>query len=580
MKHCSHCLAARSWVAGTLALLLTALVGCGGSGSAPAPRPGEVAPDGGTPRPRLAVLVVFDQMRGDYLSRWRDLFGEGGFRRLQEEGAWYTRCHLPYAWSSTSTGHASLATGCSPAVHGIIENDWYDRARAAQINCVGDDRYRRVPSYAAEAPPLALKYKDVGEGCPDRLLAPTLADGLKEATGGKGRVVSLSLKDRAAVLLGGRGPDACYWWDYRTGTFITSSYYRDALHPWVAEFNSARGIDQWFGGDWQPLRADLAYDRYGIVGDAARGESGGFRHTLTGGLKAPGKDYYKEVLNSPFGNELLLGLARVAIDREGLGADSVPDLLSLSFSSNDVIGHTWGPDSAEVLDVTVRSDRIVRELLATLDEKVGRGRYLLVVTADHGVCPLVPVARKQGLPAGGVSISDWVTRGEEFLNTTYGKGPNDSARWVLCVSDFNIYLNPAVARQHGVEVDAAADALAGWLKTRPDVQTAYSLSQLRRGIPPEDEVGRRVLRGCHPERSGDVVVVVKPYHLAGGEANHGTPHPYDTHVPLLVYGPGVRPGTRDAPCESVAVTAILARALGIPPPARCEGQVPPDLFQE
>jgi hypothetical protein len=524
------------------------------------------------------VLVVFDQMRGDYVQRWQELFGEGGFRRLQREGAWYTHCHLPYAWSSTSTGHASLATGCSPATHGIIENDWYDRARAAQVNCVGDDRYTRVPRYKVEAPQLLQRYTDVGEGCPERLLAPALADSLKEATGGKGRVVSLSLKDRAAVFPGGRRPDACYWFDYRTGTFVTSSYYRDALHPWVAEFNRARTIDRWFGRDWERLRADIDYDRYAVAAGGPGGRAGSFRHPLTGGLTEPGKDYYKAVLNSPFGNDLLLELAKKAVESEGLGADAVPDFLCLSFSSNDVVGHSYGPDSPEVFDTTLRSDLIVRDLLGYLDEKVGRGRYFLVVTADHGVCPLPAVARKQGLPGGTFSIAQWVSGGEEFLNKTYGKGADDKARWVLHVSDFNIYLNPAVARQRGVEVDAAAEALAGWLKTRPDVQTAYTLSQLRRGLPADDEIGQRVVRGCHPERSGDVVVVVKPYHLGGGDANHGTPHPYDTHVPLLVYGPGVRPGVRDEPCESLAATAILARGLGVPPPARCEGKVPGDLF--
>jgi hypothetical protein len=527
------------------------------------------------------VLVVFDQMRGDYVQRWQDLFEEGGFRLLQKDGAWYTQCHLPYAWSSTSCGHASLATGCSPAVHGIIENDWYDRTRAAQINCVGDDRYYRVPRYSAEAPALALKYTDVGEGCPDRLLAPTLADGLKEATGGKGRVVSLSLKDRAAVFPGGRKPDACYWLDYRTGTFVTSSYYRDALHPWVAQFNDSRVIDRWFGRDWEPLRADVEYDKYGIVGETAEAKAHGFRHQLTGGLTAPGKEYYKAVINSPFGNDLLLELARAAIDHEKLGADEVPDFLGLSFSSNDVIGHDKGPDSAEVLDVTLRSDRIIRELLATLDEKVGRGRYLLLVTADHGMGPWPSVAAKRGHPAGVYSVSRWVSEGEEFLNKTYGKGADDKSRWIVYTSDFNIYLNAAVVKQHGLALDTVAEALAGWLKGQPDVLNAYSLSQLRRGVPADDEVGRRVLRGCHPERSGDVVAVVKPYFQAGwGGSNHGTPHPYDTHVPLLVYGPGVRPGVRDEPCESVAATAILARALGLAPPAKCEAKVPAGLFQD
>src|SRR5262245_9813108 len=184
------------------------------------------------PRSKLAVLVVFDQMRGDYPTRWDALFGNDGFHRLEKEGAWYQNCHYPYAHTVTGAGHASFLTGCTPMTHGIVANEWFDRASGEEVYCATSPRYQRVPPLLEEDPePRKRKTKPVG--APDRLLAPTLGDALKEATGGKSRVVALSMKDRGCVLPGGRRPDVCYWFDTTTGTFITSTYYRDKLHPWV-----------------------------------------------------------------------------------------------------------------------------------------------------------------------------------------------------------------------------------------------------------------------------------------------------------------------------------------------------------
>ncbi len=536
--------------------------------------------------PRLAVLVIFDQMRGDYLSRWQRLFGPGGFRRLQTEGAWYPDCHYPYADTVTAAGHASVLTGCSPAVHGIIANDWYDRASGENVGCVAFSRYTRVPPPTTEITLTSSGKKELAGCSPERLLTPTLADVLKEATGGKARVVSLSLKDRAAVLPAGRKPDACYWFDPTAGIFVTSTYYRNRLHRWVAEFNRDRPADHWFGQTWQRLLPNLDYVRYSGPDDVI-GEGTGFRqgrcfpHPMTAGLKAPGKLYYQALANSPFGNELLLKLAERALDAEHLGAGDVPDLLCLSFSSNDIVGHCWGPDSQEVLDVTLRADEIVQKLLAHLDSTVGNGRYVLVLTADHGVCPLPEVARAQGKEAGRVSGPLLAANAEAFLNQRFGqKGGSD--RWLDSRADLSLYLNRRLLSARGLQSVEVEDALAGWLKKQPDVLTAYTRTQLLKGLPEDDDIGGRVRRSFHPERSGDVAVVLKPYHLLAlpllTGTNHGSPHPYDTHVPLLVYGPGINRGTQEGSITPQATAAILARALGIRPPSRAEAPVPEGLF--
>jgi hypothetical protein len=557
-----------------LACLFVALV-------VPAARPDEKP----QPPTKLAVLVVFDQMRGDYLTRWDDLFGDGGFHRLEKEGAWYQNCHYPYAHTVTGAGHASFLTGCTPMTHGIVANDWYDRTASEEVYCATSLRYRRVPSLLeneGESKPGKAK----PAGAPDRLLAPTLGEALKEATAGKGRVVALSLKDRSCVLPGGRKADACYWFDTNSGTFVTSTYYRDQLHPWVEEFNGTRPGDRWFAKDWTRLRADIDYERYSGPDEQA-GEGKGVRqgrvfpHPMNGGLSKPGKLSYEALYNSPFGNEMLLDLAKRAIDAEELGKHETPDLLSVSFSCNDPIGHCWGPDSQEVLDVTLRSDLIVKELLTTLDAKVGKGRYTLVLTADHGVCPLPEVIRKQGKEADRILPGELARDAEEFLDATYDGGKGQ-VRWL---DDFVypwMYLNQRALQKRGLKQSEVEETLAAWLRKRPGIQTTYTRTQLLNGVPADDAVGQAVRRSFHPDRSGDVTIVVKPYYqitplLTG--TGHGTPHPYDTHVPLIVFGPEVQPGIRKDKIVPQTTAAILARALGIKPPAKAEFAAPEGLFK-
>jgi len=538
-------------------------------------------------RPRLAVLVVIDQLRGDYPERWGDLFGQGGFRRLERDGAWFTHCHYAYANTVTGPGHASVATGCSPDKHGIINNDWFDRASKAEVNCVESERYERVPAppreeakASATGEKKAKKYTGVA---PDRLLAPTLADALKEASGGKARVVALSFKDRGAVLLGGRHPDACYWFDSADGLFVTSTYYRDRSHPWVADFNAHRPADRWFGQEWTRLRPDLDYERFSSADDApgeGKGAAQGmtFPHSFDGGPKKLRRTYYSALFNSPFGNDLLLELAQHAIHAEQLGSRDVPDLLCLSFSSNDAVGHVWGPDSQEVLDITLRTDLLLKDLLATLDAEVGPGRYVLALTADHGVCPLPEAARARGDDAGRVPPALLKDRANAFLVTRFGG--DTRTRYIAAAIHPWIYLNRDLLQTRGFTTEEVADALAAWLERQDGVQRTYTHTQLVQGPDRDDRLGQMMRLSFDPERCGDVAVVLKPYHilydLTG--TTHGSPYTYDTHVPLMVYGPGVKAGVRADPVRPQAVAAILARALGVEPPPRYEEAVPDELF--
>jgi hypothetical protein len=537
-------------------------------------------------KPKLAVLVVFDQMRGDYLMKWRDLFGTDGFRRLQTEGAWFTNCHYPYAMTATGPGHASMLSGCSADRHGIVANTWYERNEAATVNCATSRRYERVPPKVETVAPTDKKESDDGEkkipgvGAPVRMLAPTLGDVIKETTGGKGKVFGLSLKDRSALLPAGAKPDGCYWFD--KGTFVTSTYFRDRLHPWVATFNAEKSFDRWFGKTWDRFKPDLDYVRYSglddVVGEgkgAAQGRT--FPHPM-GAKTTLGNEYYAALVNSPFGNQMLLELACRAIVEERLGQRDEADLLIVSFSSNDAVGHIYGPDSQEVLDVTLRSDLIVRDLLACLDRHVGKGRYVLGMTADHGVCPLPEVTKNGGrmTPIGVLSAA------ETHLRSKLGLPPDDVAHWIEAGNEAGIYLNRNAIAAHGKKLENIAATLAKWFAEQPGIQAAYTQAALRGEIPASDEVGRRVKKSFLADRSGDVLLVPKPYHVIWGlktGTSHGTPHPYDTHVPLIVVGPGVKPGQRGDAVTPQALAASLARALGVAAPAKAEALVPPGLFE-
>lgn len=563
-------------------------------------------------KPRLVVLVVFDQMRGDYLQKWQPHFGKDGFVRLQTEGAWYVNCHYPYAMTLTGPGHSSMLTGCGPDVHGIIGNTWYDRKSGAVVNCSESTRYTRVPPLPKVLPKDELidelkakedkekteedktpaKEAEKAYGTPDRMLAPTFGDALKPATKKQGKVVGLSFKDRSAVLPVGPQADAAYWLDNTDGMIVTSSFYRDAVHSWVAELNEKRVPDQWFGKAWQRSRRDLDYAK--VIGpDAVTGEGKGsrqgvtFPHPTNGGLKRPGKAYYEAVYNSPYGNEFLLQLVKAAIVAEKLGEDEVPDLLTVSFSSNDAIGHTWGPDSHEVLDVTLQSDRTVANLLAFLDDKVGKGKYLLCLTADHGICPLPEVSAAKGIDARRVPLKRQIAEAELHLRLTYD--PDDPlsnrTRYIENVTGHWIWLNHKLIESKKLKVSDVARTLSRFLDRQEGIARTFTRAELDRPADDYDTIGKRMRKTYHPDRCGDVSIVLKPFWLDGDPktstgTTHGSPHAYDTHVPLLVFGANVKPGIRREEVVPAAIASIFAKGLGIAPPEKAEYPVPEGLFKE
>jgi hypothetical protein len=541
-------------------------------------------------KPTLAVLVVVDQLRGDMPKRWRPLFVEGGFRRLATQGAWYQACHYPYASTVTGAGHATVATGCSPDAHGIIANDWFS-AREGKVYCVSDERYLPVPAPLPDPPSKASSDKQPKGVSPERLLAPTLGDALKAHTNGKGKVVALSLKDRSAVLPAGRSsPDAVYWAD-KDGRFVTSLYYRDSVHGWVRDFNASGAVDRWLGKEWVRSRGDVDYEKWAgpddVAGEAnVHGLGRTFPHPLSlGEGKSKGKrNYYAAVATSPMGNDLLLELVKRAIDAEKLGRRSTPDFLAVSFSSNDLVGHAFGPDSQEVLDVTLRTDVILRDLMSYLDEKVGKGRWVLALTADHGVCPLPEVAKDKDAKRWPEGVN--LAAAEKELDRQFPAqgGAQGKGKWIESSVSNMLYLSRDRIRARGVAQADVERALAAWLRAQPFVMDAFTRAEIVGRTPLSVPALAEVRRSYREDRSGDVTFVTRPYHIMGkdwakGGTTHGSPHDYDRHVPLMVIGPGVKRGVREKERVSPELAAvILAKALGMEPPAKAAGGVPRGLF--
>jgi predicted AlkP superfamily pyrophosphatase or phosphodiesterase len=529
--------------------------------SSPAQR--RSAPD----RPRLIVLLVIDQFREEYLLRFEPFFGDRGFRRLLTYGAVFVNCQYEHAPTVTAPGHATIATGATPAAHGIINNEWYERETGQVVTSVSDPARRVIGAPSGRA------------SSPHRLIGTTLGDELRLSTNFRSKVIALSYKDRSAILLGGKLANLALWFDESSGAFITSDYYANALPEWVARFNATRPADRYFGARWEKSFPEAVYalaaadDRPEETPLPGGGRT--FPHHLTGGLAQPGPAFYTAFTFTPFANEVLIELAKRAIESEQLGRDEFPDLLAISLSTNDLVGHFFGPYSHEVADLTLRTDQAVAALLTYLDARLG-SNYILALTADHGVAPIPEEAAR--LKLGGRRISPAAVRQaiEEAVSARFGEGPWIEPRALPLLSSGFLYLNrEAIAQKHLDIADVERVAGEAALKV-PGLARYYARTQLLAGGVHEDPISRRVARSFHPGRSPDLILIPEPFaFISGGRTGttHGSPYSYDAHVPLLLFGRGITPGIYRSTCTPADLAPTLAAALQIEYPANATGRI-------
>jgi len=521
------------------------------------------APKSATPegRPKLVVLVVADQFRFEYLTRFGSDLGKAGLRRLLKEGAVFEG-HYGQQNTYTGPGHSLVVSGSYGYVNGIIQNNYYNRATNRSEAMFFDPQAKFLTGETTPA----------DETSPRNFVGTTVGDELRLAEP-RARVVSLALKERAAIAMGGR-MGTSFFQSEATGEMTTSTYYMQTLPAWVQAFNTKKLADSSFGATWDRL---LPKERYPERDDfqfesAPKGMGRSFPRTVTGGLKAPGPDYYTAFQQSPFGIDYTFAFAEAALDGEKLGQRGVTDMLAVSISPTDLAGHSFGPYSQEVHDLVLRFDKSLESFLSSLQKRFKPGEVLVVFTADHGAVPIPEWSTEQHLTGARLKKAQLKDAIQRALSSAYGSG-----EWVVALEDPSIYLNRDLIQSKKLD-PAQVERTAGEAAlTLPGIAGYHTRTQLLNGWLPPTELARAVARSFYPRRAGDVVLVQEPFSFWGKYAEkdagstHGSAYHYDTDVPLVFLGKTFAPGFFGN-AEMVDAAATLARVLGLTPPAACEGK--------
>jgi hypothetical protein len=492
--------------------------------------------------PKLVVVIVIDQFRGDYLERYRDQFGEGGFRLLLDHGANFTDCNYDYVNTRTAPGHATLFTGAYSNGHGIAANEWWDPKKKKMVTSVEDDDTRLVGIAG-----------DKTGASPHNLLADTLGDELKLATQGQSRVFSLSLKDRAAVLPGGFAADAAYWIDPKSGAWITSTHYRHDLPKWAQDFNAGDRAAKYWERDWKNANGEIL--RTTAHRKSKDGSDAGF---------------YEVVGSTPFANEYELEFAKELVVYESLGTGHATDLLTISLSPNDILGHQVGPDSPEMAAMALALDRELADFFNFLGHQVGLANTWIALSADHGVSALPDAAKKLRIPAANVDAGKL----EALINATLTAkfSPGHAASYIKLDYPVAWLDQDTFAAVHVKEHDA--EAAVGDAMKQAGMRDYFTKTQLAKDEVPSTALGRKFSNSYSPEGGWYVMGVPEIYTVGPAKGtDHASPYTYDTHVPLAFYGLPFRPGTYRTHAEPIDLAATLASLLGINAPTHAVGRV-------
>lgn len=527
--------------------------------------------------PALVVVISVDQLAYDYLERFRKNYADDGvFALCQRDGVWMANCHHRHAFTITAPGHAVQLTGCYPSEHGIIENEWFDREQGKKVYCVADPAVKLIGTTIADTPV-----------SPRNLWADTLGDRMK-IVDRRSKVFGIAIKDRASILMTGHLADAAYWMS-NDGLWITSDYYRKDLPGYLRTINDSDALERYAGQTWDRL---LAADQYlhGEVEDSFgekpyAGASADFPHVILNDIKQA--NFVKQVAGSPFGNELVLQAAAAVLEYEKLGEDDVPDMLCINLSSNDYVGHSFGPHSLEVEDMTYRTDKLLGEFVKSINDRLAGKHWILALTADHAVCPVPEIMQKLGLPAGRDPFGKANDKGHyEGLSASLDavlrnalKVPDSQKQPLIQFStEKEIFLQTDHPALQGDRLPQAQRLVRDYLLQQPAVAAAATRYQLLYGQG-STKLDLMFRRAFHPKRSGDVLYAMRPYYIYGQTAGttHGSPWQYDTHVPLLLLAQGepgnggtsLKPGKYHSNVSPAQLAPTLARLLNIMPPAMC-----------
>ncbi len=518
--------------------------------------------------PRLVVGVVIDQMRYDYLTRFYDQYGEGGFKRLMREGFEFKNNHFNYIPTYTGPGHASVYTGTYPAVHGVIANDWYNKKIKEEVYCVQDDTML----------PVGTTHK-AGKMSPHRLKTTSITDQLSLHYQQQSKVIGISLKDRGAILPAGHSGTAYWFHGKDEGRWISSSFYMEKLPQWVDNFNDSGVAESYLNSTWETLYPIDTYTQSGPdlspYEDTFKGkETSVFPYSLKELAKENGNfDIIKETV---FGNNITTDFTIAAIEGEQLGKDDNTDFIAISYSSPDYIGHTFAVNSKEIQDNYLRLDKEIERLLNYLDDHIGINQYTLFLTADHGAVHNPVYLQSQKIPSGFFNSSELKKNLSAFSKEKYGVDV------IEAVQSNQVFLKKGALNTQDLNTDEVQTTIAAYLIKYDKINRVFTRKQLE-GTSYNREIGYLVQNGFNQKRSGDVVYVLDPAVIStwyeNGGTTHGSGYTYDTHVPLIFYGNGITKGSTHQKSEITDIAPTLSALLGIARPNGATGKVLTELFK-
>lgn len=504
-----------------------------------------------SPPPKLIVGIVVDQMRYDFLTRFQSNFSENGFKRLMTKGFFAENMHFNYAPTVTGPGHASIYTGTVPAIHGIAANDWLQNGDSTMY-CTEDKSVQGIGGDPKS-----------GKMSPKNLLVTTITDQLRLYSNKESKVIGIALKDRGAILPAGHLGNGAYWFDGKTGNWITSDYYMSKLPNWVMEYNSLKRPAELLKSNWDLL---LAKENYLYTKQDSNGweELKFQKETPTFPYRFNSEKRNSDIRFTPFGNTLTNELAIAAIKKENLGRGAGIDFLALSYSSTDIVGHDFGPYSLEIEDTYYRLDRDIANLLSELDAQLGRDQYWIFLTADHGVQDVPGFSRSHKIPAGTIIEKELKSNLNSYLFNLYGIENS-----IKQVKNEQLYVNEQLASKTNEIASNLNKFLANKLE---GIRGFYSFDKLQESPLPYS-VKEKMINGFYPNRSGDIAVLLQPNWMSHGQrgTTHGSPYSHDTHIPFLFYGKGVKPTSSSSPYKIVDIAPTLSYLLGILQPNGCIG---------
>ena len=507
-------------------------------------------------KPKLVVGIVLDQMRPDYLVRFNKKFSKKGFNRLLNNGNECINAFINYLPSYTGPGHTCIYTGSVPSLHGIASNDWFDRNTGKSVYCTQDNEAKNVGG--------TLK---AGKMSPKNLWATTITDELRLASNFKSKVIAISVKDRASILPGGHTANASYWMDDSNGVFMTSDFYMKTLPTWVSNFNEQKIASKLMNQNWNTILPIENYSESTSDDNKYEGKFAGENATTfpheTAKLKI------SDIKKTPFGNEILTQFAKEVLINEKLGQGNETDFLAISYSSTDYVGHQFGPNSIEIEDTYIRMDQEIEKLLAYLDAQVGEGNYTLFLTADHAVAHNPQFLIDNKIPAGYFLGNVFKDTLNKYLNTKF-----QNPKIINEIGENFIWLNDSLLKNSMLKKDEIITEIISFCKQKEEIQFAIDMNNMDKSMVPST-IKEMAINGYVAKRSGDILLLLNPAWLdayAKTGTTHGTWNPYDTHIPLIWFGAGIKKGKTVQQVYMTDIAATLATLLRIQMPNACIGQ--------